>query len=201
MPGENPLERARRTRSTGEAHALYQDWAERYDADVFDTMGVTGSRRIAGLLAEHVPDRRTSVLDLGCGTGVVGLHLARYGFDTLVGIDFSAAMLAVARRRDVYRDLIEGDLDDPPAFSESFGASVSAGTFTTGHVTADAVPGLLGLHSPGATIAWSVAPPFWAEFESALRAASVEILTSDPEPIRHDGDDRSHMVVARLPNG
>ena len=109
MPGTsdaNPLERARRSESADDAKALYEEWAERYDADVFDTMGVTGSRRIADLLAEHVDDRRTSVLDLGCGTGEVGRHLADHGFDTLTGIDFSPAMLVVARRRHVYRRLV-----------------------------------------------------------------------------------------------
>lgn len=198
--GSNPLERARRSESAEDAKALYEMWAERYDADVFDTMGVIGSRRIADLLAEHVGDRTTSVLDLGCGTGVVGQHLADHGFDALTGIDFSPAMLAVARRRQVYRRLVEGDLGDPPPLPEPFGASVSAGTFTTGHVTADAVPGLLALHAPGSTIAWSVAPAFWPDFESALRTAATEILTSDPEPIRRDHHDRSHMVVARLPD-
>lgn len=201
MTGDNPLERARRSESAEDARALYEEWAEQYDDDVFETMGVTGSRRIADLLAEHVTERRTSVLDLGCGTGVVGRHLVAHGFGSLTGVDFSPAMLAVARRRDIYRQLVEGDLRDPPPFAARFGASVSAGTFTTGHVTADAVPGLLALHSPGATLAWAIAPTFWRDFESALRTASVEILTSDLEPIRRDHDDRSRMVVAQLPPG
>ncbi len=195
----NPLERARRLRSVDGARELYESWAERYDADVFDTMGVTGSRRIADLLAEHVTNRQTPVVDLGCGTGVVGRHLAEHGFSSLTGIDLSPAMLAVAERRDVYELLIEGDLNDPPALPQRFAASVSAGMFTAGHVSADAVPGLLALLAPGATIAWAVAPPSWSDFRSALRAASVEIVTSAPVPIRRDGDDRSHMVIGRLP--
>ncbi len=197
MPDMNPLERARRLPSPEAAKALYEEWAERYDADVFDTMGVTGSRRVADLLAEHVPDRSMPVLDLGCGTGAVGQHLAEHGFTSLTGVDFSPAMLAVAQRRSHYRRLVEGDLNEPPAFTERFAASVSAGTFTTGHVTADAVRRLVDLHARGATIVWSVAPSFWRDFDAALRAASVEILTSASEPIRRDGaaHDRSHMVV------
>ena len=191
----DPIERARALTSADDARAHYDDWAERYDTDVFDTMGVIGSRRIADLLAEHLPDRSTPVLDLGCGTGVVGEHLAAHGFTALTGVDLSPAMLAIAHRRAVYSALVEADLDEPPAFDERFGASVSAGTFTTGHVTADAVPRLLDLHRPGAAIVWSVAPAFWASFESALRDASVRIVSSALEPIRAEGDDRSHMVV------
>jgi len=200
MSDTNPLERARRLSSPDAAKALYDQWAEQYDADVFDTMGVTGSRRVADLLAGHVQDRSTPVLDLGCGTGVVGQHLAEHGFTAMTGLDFSPAMLAVAERRGVYQKLAEGDLNDPPRFTSRFGASVSAGTFTTGHVTADAVAGLLELHEPGATVVWSVVPAFWPDFEAALRLASVTIVSSTPEPIRRDdGDsadnDRSHMVV------
>jgi SAM-dependent methyltransferase len=201
MTERNPLERARELASPDAAKALYDDWAERYDADVFDTMGVIGSRRVADLLAEHVPDRSTSVLDLGCGTGVVGQHLAEHGFAAITGIDFSPAMLAVAERRGVYRRLVEGDLNDPPPLTARCEASVSAGTFTTGHVTADAVAGLLDLHTPGAIIVWSVAPVFWPSFDTRLRAASVTIVSSAVEPIRTDRDDRSHMVVGVIDTG
>ena len=191
----DPLQRARGLTSASEAKALYEEWAERYDTDVFDTIGVTGSRRVADLLAERVPDRSTPIVDLGCGTGVVGEHLAAHGFTTLTGIDFSSAMLAVARRRGGYGDLVEGDLNEPPSFAARFGASVSAGTFTTGHVTAAAVPRVLDLLEPGATLVWSVAPAFWSEFDAALRHHGVRVLRSEAEPIRRDGDDRSHMVV------
>ena len=199
MSDVNPLERARGVEPGDAARQLYDEWAERYDADVFDTMGVTGSRRIADLFAERVTDPSTSVLDLGCGTGMIGQHLAEHGFRSLTGIDFSPAMLAVAERRSVYDLLIEGDLHDPPTLPDRFAASVSAGTFTTGHVTALAVPRLLALHAPGATIVWSVAPSHFPEFASALRASSVEIVGDEAEPIRNRGDDRSHMVIGLLP--
>ncbi|MEJ7801630.1 MAG: hypothetical protein WKF60_13995 [Ilumatobacter sp.] len=63
------LARARRLTSTAEATALYDDWAARYDHDVFEVLGVTGSSRVADLLTERVGDRSLEVVDLGCGTG------------------------------------------------------------------------------------------------------------------------------------
>ena len=59
------------------------------------------------------------VLDLGCGTGRIGIALAREGFDVL-GLDLSAPMLRIAERkraqlpREVGRHLtfVEGDLTD-----------------------------------------------------------------------------------------
>jgi SAM-dependent methyltransferase len=59
------------------------------------------------------------VLDLGCGTGRIGIALAEQGFD-VVGLDLSAAMLRVAERKrallaaDVARRLtfVEADMTD-----------------------------------------------------------------------------------------
>jgi len=50
----------------------------------------------AGLVRARLPTART-VLDLGCGTGLRCLELARLGFQ-VCGIDQSEAMLAAARR-------------------------------------------------------------------------------------------------------
>jgi len=51
-----------------------------------------------------------AVLDLGCGTGLAGDEL-RAGCDHLVGIDLSAAMLALAEEKSVYDQLVHTDLD------------------------------------------------------------------------------------------
>ena len=50
------------------------------------------------------------VLDLGCGTGLVGLVLADLGLGPFTGIDLSPSMLAEAATKNVYAELIEGDL-------------------------------------------------------------------------------------------
>ncbi len=191
----SPLERARSIRSTADARQLYADWANTYDADVFDRMQVTGSSRIAELLAEHVPDRSTPVADIGCGTGAVGSRLASLGFVDVTGFDLSPEMLAVARRTEAYRGLVAADLGTVPTHGRCFGASVSAGTFVAGHLGADAVAGLLAMLRPGAVLAWSVAPSVWAAVEDALWSGHVTIRRAELELIRADGDDRAHLVV------
>jgi SAM-dependent methyltransferase len=56
----------------------------------------TAGERTASLLA-LLPDRRDRALDVGCGTGVLALHLSEH-FRRVVGVDISPAMLAVAER-------------------------------------------------------------------------------------------------------
>ena len=110
------IARARSITSAGEAAAVYRDWAASYDDDVFGRLGFTGSARIAELLVAHLPDRSAPVLDLGCGTGAVGVRLAELGVTTIDGVDLSPEMLAIAERTGAYRtlsvaDLTAGDLE------------------------------------------------------------------------------------------
>ncbi|MGZ3146675.1 class I SAM-dependent DNA methyltransferase [Lentzea chajnantorensis] len=51
----------------------------------------------------------TSVLDAGCGTGRVGIELARHGIE-VVGADVDASMLATARAKAPEIDWVESDL-------------------------------------------------------------------------------------------
>ena len=74
------LARARSLGSSGEARNLYRQWAKDYDADVFGRLKVTGTRRIAELLAGHLPPGgAAAIMDLGCGTGAAGLVLKDLG--------------------------------------------------------------------------------------------------------------------------
>lgn len=55
--------------------------------------------------------RVDTVVDAGCGTGLVG-ELVRSGTRHLIGIDMSEPMLAQARGKNVYDELHRGDLID-----------------------------------------------------------------------------------------
>jgi predicted TPR repeat methyltransferase len=57
----------------------------------------------------NIPQEKWDVLDLGCGTGLVGLAIAPYARQ-LVGVDLSANMLAKARDRNLYHRLEQQDL-------------------------------------------------------------------------------------------
>ena len=195
--------RARSLRSADDAVALYRDWAESYDRDVFGSLGVIGSSRIADLLAEHHADRSAAVLDLGCGTGVVAAHLHDRGFTTIDGWDISPEMLQVAARRGSYRSLRVVDLTKPfPALNdhagaERYAASISAGTFTSGHVDATAVPRIVEALDEHAVVAWVIAEAFAPSFRDALGALGFAIEFDALEPIRRGGTAESVMLVAR----
>jgi predicted TPR repeat methyltransferase len=199
---EDRVSRARSITSAQEAAEVYRDWAATYDDDVFGRLGFVGSAHIAELLVAHLPDRSVPVLDLGCGTGAVGIRLAELGVTTVDGVDLSPEMLAVAERAGVYRtlavvDLTAADVDLADLTPGAYGAAVSAGTFTSGHVGPDAVPRLLRTLTPGGLIAWVIGGAVWPSFEPVLSASALTVLHEEWEPIRRDGPPEAVMLVAR----
>ena len=86
-------------------------------------------------------DARRLVLDVPCGTGIIGHHLALRGF-RVVGADISPAMLEVAAQRDHALGLLRADLESPPWRPGSFDAVVCARFLM--HVPAESRPRVLG---------------------------------------------------------
>jgi predicted TPR repeat methyltransferase len=200
------LERARALGSTGDSRTLYRQWAKDYDEDVFARLKVTGTRRIAELLARHLPTGRGSpIIDLGCGTGAAGAVLHELGFTTIDGLDLSPEMLGLAATRTAYRLLIAADLLKPlPLRDHLYDAAVSAGTFTTGHVGAAALPAIHRLIRPGGILACVIAQSFHVSggFAEAIPRFVSEhrlgILHHTVEPIREGGPPEGHMLVMQI---
>src|SRR5262245_64153693 len=189
------LERARALGSTDEARTLYRDWAGNYDADVFGRLKVTGTRRIAELLVRHLPPGADApIIDLGCGTGAAGIVLRSRGLLAIDGLDLSPEMLVVAAATGAYRLLVAADLLAPlPLPDHRYDAAISAGTFTTGHVGAAALPAIRRLIRPGGLLACVIARSFYdaGGFAEAIPQLIAEqrwrILHHTLEPSRAGG--------------
>ena len=89
------------------------------------------------------------VADVGCGTGLLGQTLALHGVRA-DGFDISPGMLAQAALKDAYRNLREADLTASEPAATGYGAIVSSGTFTVGHLGPDSLERLLSMGRPGA---------------------------------------------------
>jgi predicted TPR repeat methyltransferase len=78
--------------------------------------------------SDIAPSTNLDVLDVGCGTGLCGPLLAPYA-RRLVGVDLSRRMLAQARERSVYDELVRSELTAYLTDStETFDVVVSADT-------------------------------------------------------------------------
>jgi predicted TPR repeat methyltransferase len=88
--------------------ATYDPLAGRFDQYV-QARGDRSPEWLKDALGPPPPERGLAVLDLGCGTGLAGLAFRDWA-DRLVGVDLSANMLAAARQRGIYDELIHGDV-------------------------------------------------------------------------------------------
>jgi SAM-dependent methyltransferase len=78
-------------------------------------------------LAPPAGSQRPRALDAGCGTGFQTAILLELGYDTL-GLDLSAGLLAVARRRHPNARFARGDLEALPWRDAAFDVIVSCGS-------------------------------------------------------------------------
>ena len=107
LPAENAI-------GAGYVRALFDDYAGTFDKHLVKNLNSRGPellraavRRARAAYGQKLWCER--ILDLGCGTGLVG-QAFKGAYAALEGVDLSPRMLAVARRTRLYERLHEGDL-------------------------------------------------------------------------------------------
>ncbi|MBI9082838.1 MAG: tetratricopeptide repeat protein [Desulfobacterales bacterium] len=87
--------------------------AERFEDHLVDELAYAAPALLRGVLDEAAgtATRFDHTLDMGCGTGLSGLAFGDIT-QRLTGIDLSPAMLAKAREKGVYAELVETDIVD-----------------------------------------------------------------------------------------
>lgn len=90
---------------------LFDQYAAEFDADLRGPLAYRGPEIVADALTRAVgtAEGRLAILDLGCGTGLVGAALKPFA-RRLVGVDLSPRMLAEASRRGIYDELIADEM-------------------------------------------------------------------------------------------
>jgi len=203
------VEDAYRVETPADNIRLYEQWADSYDEDFVDSQGYVYHLRIADHLLRRHGAPPGPVLDVGCGTGVVGAALRNAGVAVVDGVDISTRMLAQCRQKrcgdgePVYRRLIEADLTRRLEIADgTYAALVSAGTFTHGHLGPDALGRLWRLAGPGAPCVIGVnrahfeTQHFADRLEADARAGTitmpdliaVDIYSADRADPEHAGD-------------
>jgi predicted TPR repeat methyltransferase len=90
---------------------LFDQYSGHFEQDLINRLEYRIPSLLRQLLGQCLPkDHRFSrVVDLGCGTGLSGQAFHDMAHH-LIGIDISAKMLQMARDKDIYHDLIHGDV-------------------------------------------------------------------------------------------
>lgn len=83
------------------AQSLFDDYAATFDKHLVGQLGYRAPKRFAEIIRKHRPDLAFDMLDLGCGTGLMGVYLGK-PHGALVGVDVSGAMIAEAIKHNIY---------------------------------------------------------------------------------------------------
>lgn len=119
------LDKVHTIKTPQEARVLYDDWAETYEAEVFENGYITPAR-VTRALAAYSTSFDAPVLDYGCGTGLSGAALVQAGFTCVDGADLSSEMLQEARAKNLYRKVWLVDPDLPLGVTPGEYASIAA---------------------------------------------------------------------------
>ena len=85
---------------------FYDDWADTYDEDLVVVGNYTGHIKCVEAFLKLDLNRNISILDLACGTGLLGEKVGQHGYELVDGLDGSLGMLGQARKQGIFRDYI-----------------------------------------------------------------------------------------------
>ena len=160
---------------TAQTLAHYEAWAATYDVEIGEENRYAQPGRCThALVASGVgPDAR--ILDVGCGSGLSGVALARGGYASIDGCDLSPAMLALAVGTGVYGTLFEADLNEGLDLADdAYDAATAVGVFSFGHIRAGAIREVLRVVRPGGTVVVGLNDHFWDEGSMPAEFEAVE---------------------------
>ena len=134
---------------------LYDEWADSYDEEVEEN-GYVSPARTASALTQFLP-LEASIFDIGCGTGLSGVALTNSGFSNIYGSEINLSMLVNAKKKKVYKCLIQGTINipfpDPPG---TYDAIVAIGVIGAGAAPASLLRSALNALVPGGLLAFTL---------------------------------------------
>ena len=144
----------------------YDNWTkkEQYNTDMV-VWNYEAPQNTASLLNKHAIDKKINILDAGCGTGLVGKELKKYGYSNLTGVDFSQSMLDLIPT-GIYHTIDLIDLNEPLKYgNNTFDAIMCVGTFTYGHVKAHALNEFIRIVNYQGLICFTINEGIYKEYE------------------------------------
>ena len=143
----------------------YQDWTDnnKYNKDMVD-WNYTAPQETVLILKKYALNKNCKILDAGCGTGLVGTELKKYGYSNIEGVDFSQSMLDLVPR-GIYKKIEKIDLNKPLKFKDNmYDVLMCVGTFTYGHVKPKALDELIRITKDRGLICFTINEGIYEEY-------------------------------------
>ena len=122
-------------KTTDEVMRYYDDWGleNKYDQDMLDWK-YSGPKETVEVFRKYTKDKNIKIYDAGCGTGLVGAELKKFGYNYYDGADLSQKLLDLIPK-NLYQKTSKIDLNEKIEIqNNTYDAVMCVGTFTFGHV-------------------------------------------------------------------
>lgn len=195
---------------------LFNQYAAYYDKHLAEHLHykVPAALKKALTAYIHTTDACLKILDLGCGSGLCGAEFKPWA-ETLIGIDIAENMLAIAKEKALYDQLICDDIMQSLPHYKDFDLILAADVFTYKGDIAQCLILCAQALKPGGLIGFSVEKTEQQNFvlqsncryahnqdylKHTLQAAGFEILSLEPTELRQQQRQPvlGYCVVARL---
>ena len=143
----------------------YQDWTDnnKYNKDMVD-WNYTAPQETVSVLRKYALKKNSKILDAGCGTGLVGIELKKYGYSNIEGVDFSQSMLDLVPQ-NIYQKIEKIDLNKPLKFKHNiYDVVMCVGTFTYGHVKPHALDEIIRITKNKGLVCFTINEGIYEEY-------------------------------------
>ena len=176
---------------------LYKVWASSYDDDFAKKNDYRSPVLISNYYDKYSNKNDVPVLDVGAGTGLIAEVMNKKNTIDIDAIDISPEMLETAKSKNCYNNLIEADLTKNLDIDNNYyGAIVSAGTFTHGHIGPNALDELLRVTKPSGLFVITIHSKVYVNqnFEQKFQDINEQItdLTFHEEKAYGNNPDKDH---------
>ena len=127
-------------KTTEEVMRYYDEWGtnNKYDQDMIQ-WDYTGPKETVNTFKKYANNKGIKIYDAGCGTGLVGVELKKYGYTNFDGVDLSQKLLDLVHT-GIYKNHSKAELNKPLNIKDNeYDAVLCVGTFTFGHVKPPAI--------------------------------------------------------------
>jgi predicted TPR repeat methyltransferase len=163
-------------KTTSEVMEFYDEWGDKdkYNKDMVD-WDYTGPKETVNTFKKYAENKDILIFDAGCGTGLVGKELKKFGYNNFHGADLSQKLLDLIPK-NLYKKLNRIDLNKSIKMDDNFyDAVVCVGTFTYAHVKPNALDEFVRITKNKGLICFTINEGIYQEYGFDKKIEELEI--------------------------